>query len=338
MNPNLTMFLKTISLALIFVFGLQVFGLQQTTQAQTVKNKTGKGETLAGTWEVLIESDRGDREGNLVIEKNGTQYAGKYVGTESGNERELTNLSMKKSSVAFGFQVEREGQEIEFEFKAKLNGQHMEGTWSAFMEQTEVASGSVTAVRQLELSDFRGYSSEEVGAGWSMADGVLHFDGNKCGDLITKQEFANFVLEFEWKISEAGNSGVMYRVSLGDKKPYKSGPEYQVLDDDKHKDGKLESHRAGALYALYVPKNKSLNPVGEWNSSKIVLNGNSVQHWLNGKKVVEAELGSPDWIEKVNASKFKTWEKFGKNKKGHLCFQDHGDPVWYRNITIKALD
>ena len=194
MNSNLINFFKNIALALIFLFGFL-----QTTQAQTVKKKTGNGQTLAGAWNVTIESDRGGRKGNLVIGKNGTRYAGKYVGTESGDERELTDFTIKKNAVAFGFQVEREGQEIEFEFKAKLNGQHMEGTWSAFMEQTEVASGIVTAVRQLELSDFRGYSSEEVGAGWSMADGVLHFDGNKCGDLITKQEFANFVLEFEWK-------------------------------------------------------------------------------------------------------------------------------------------
>ncbi len=333
MNPNLKMFLKTISFALIFAFGLQ-----QTTEGQTISNKTVNGQTLAGVWDVSIESNRGDRRGTLVFEKNGNQYAGKYLGTESGNERELTNIILKNNSVAFEFKVKREGQEIDFEFEAKLNGQQMDGTWSAFMSETEAASGNVTAVRQLELSDFRGYTSEEVGAGWSMADGVLHFNGNKCGDLVTKQQFGNFVLEFEWKISEAGNSGVMYRVSLGDKKPYKSGPEFQVLDDAKHKDGKLESHRAGALYALYAPKNKNLNPVGEWNSSKIVLNGNSVQHWLNGKNVVEAELGSQEWNKKVNASKFKTWEKFGKNKKGHLCFQDHGDPVWYRNITIKSLD
>jgi hypothetical protein len=188
------------------------------------------------------------------------------------------------------------------------------------------------------LASFRGYAQEEVGSGWSMSDGTLHFDGTKSGDVITKQEFENFVLEFEWKISEAGNSGVMYRVSLGDRQAYLSGPEYQVLDDAKHQDGKLKSHSAGALYALYVPINKTLKPVGQWNSSKIVLDGNKVEHWLNGLKVVEAELGSDDWKEKVAASKFKDWEKFGKNAKGHIAFQDHGDPVWYRNIKIERLE
>jgi len=131
---------------------------------------------------------------------------------------------------------------------------------------------------------------------------------------------------------------VMYRVSLGDRKPYLTGPEYQVLDDDKHKDGKIESHRSGSLYALYAPQNKKLMPVGQWNTSKIVLNGNDVEHWLNGQKVVAAEIGSADWNEKVADSKFKSWEKFAKNKKGHICFQDHGNPVWYRNIKIKPLD
>ncbi len=189
------------------------------------------------------------------------------------------------------------------------------------------------------LDQFRGYQKEEIGAGWKVEDGMLHFDGTKgSGDIVTKQEFENFVLKFEWKISEGGNSGVMYRVSLGDKRSYLSGPEYQVLDDAKHRDGKNPSTSAGALYALYVPQNKTLNPVGQWNKSKIVLNGNKVEHWLNGTKVVDAEIGSADWKEKVEASKFKTWEKFGKNSKGHLCFQDHGDKVWYRSITVDVLN
>ena len=189
------------------------------------------------------------------------------------------------------------------------------------------------------LDQFRGYHKEEIGAGWKVEDGTLHFDGTKgSGDIVTKQEFENFVLQFEWKISAGGNSGVMYRVSLGDKKPYLSGPEYQVLDDNKHRDGKKPSTSAGALYALYVPRNKQLNAVGQWNKSKIVLNGKKVEHWLNGTKVVDAEIGSDDWKEKIEASKFKSWKKFGKNKKGHLCFQDHGNKVWYRSITVDVLN
>jgi len=185
---------------------------------------------------------------------------------------------------------------------------------------------------------FRGYQKEEIGAGWKVEDGTLHFDGTKgSGDIVTKQAFQDFVLEFEWKISEGGNSGVMYRVSLGDRKPYLSGPEYQVLDDEKHHDGKKPSTSAGALYALYVPENKTLNAVGQWNTSKIVLQGKKVEHWLNGTKVVDAEIDSADWKAKVESSKFKTWEKFGKNKSGHLCFQDHGDKVWYRSIKVKVL-
>ena len=332
MNQFQLKFLKPLCLTLILSLGSQLTVLAQDDVS---KNKTRN--TLMGVWNITIESDRGDRNGKLVFKTNESGFTGNLE-TETGTESELKNIVLNNDEVAFELSVERDGQQIQFEFDATLSGQLMNGNWRALLNQAEVATGTVTGTRQLELSDFRGYTTEEIGPGWSMKDGILHFDGNKCGDLVTKQEFGDFVLKFDWKISEAGNSGVMYRVSLGDKKPYLSGPEYQILDDDKHKDGKLESHRAGALYALYVPNDKTLNAVGEWNSSKIVLKGNSVQHWLNGKKIVDAELGSEDWNKRVGASKFKNWGKFGKNKKGHVCFQDHGDPVWYRNIIIEPIN
>ena len=188
------------------------------------------------------------------------------------------------------------------------------------------------------LEHFRGYHQETVGKGWKVVDGTLMFDGSGGGDIVTKDEFQDFELHFDWKVSPGANSGVMYRVSLGDNAPYFSGPEFQVLDDAKHADGKNEITSAGSLYAMYKPQNKKLNEVGQWNSSKIVLKGKTVQHWLNGAKVVEAEIGSEDWTKHKNASKFKTWKKFGANQKGHICFQDHGDKVWYRNIKVKILN
>jgi hypothetical protein len=189
------------------------------------------------------------------------------------------------------------------------------------------------------LDQWRGYANEEVGAGWKIVDDALMFDGESGGgDIVTRDAYDNFELTFDWKVSEGANSGVMYRSSLGDSAPYISGPEYQVLDDAVHRDGKNPKTSAGSLYALYTPEDKELNEVGEWNSAKIVLNGNHVEHWLNGTKVVETELQSDDWNEKVAASKFKDWKKFGKNESGHIAFQDHGDQVWFRNIRIKSLN
>ena len=190
-----------------------------------------------------------------------------------------------------------------------------------------------------DLEQWRGYKAEEVGAGWKIVDETLMFDGESGGgDIITKEEFADFELTFDWKVSEAANSGVMYRVSLGDAAPYLSGPEYQVLDDDAHGDGKNPTTSSGALYALYEAEGKTVNAVGEWNTAKIVLNGNRVEHWVNDTKVVDVEMHSDEWNEKVEASKFAKWEKFGMNKSGHIAFQDHGDQVWFRDIRVKRLN
>ena len=188
------------------------------------------------------------------------------------------------------------------------------------------------------LDAFRGYAHEKIGAGWKIEDGALVFDGKSGGgDIITRDRFADFELRFEWKISPGGNSGVMYRVSLGDPATYFSGPEYQILDDSAHHDGRNSATSAAALYGLYVPQNKRLQPVGEWNTARIVVDGNRVEHWLNGEKVVQAEIGSKDWNRRVEASKFKAWNKFGKNRQGHIAFQDHGNRVSYRNIRIRKI-
>ena len=188
------------------------------------------------------------------------------------------------------------------------------------------------------LDNFRGYKKDEIGAGWKIDDGALMFDGSGGGDIMTKKMYENFELTFHWKVDSGSNSGIMYRVTTGDNAPYLSGPEFQILDDSKHRDGKNELTSVGSLYALYVPEGKTVKPVGEWNTGKIIQKGNSVEHWLNGKKVVSAEIGSDDWKERVANSKFKDWKKFGVSPKGHICFQDHGDKVWYRDIKIKTLE
>jgi hypothetical protein len=187
------------------------------------------------------------------------------------------------------------------------------------------------------LDAWRGYAQEPIGQGWKIAEGSLYFDGSGGGDIVTRAEFSDFELTFEWKVAPGSNSGVMYRVGLGDKAPYFTGPEYQILDDDRHADGKNPLTSAASLYALYAPIDKQLQPVGEWNAAKIVARGDRIEHWLNGKKVVEADLASDEWADLVSASKFKAWPKFGTRPSGHIAFQDHGNPVWYRDIRIVDL-
>ena len=191
------------------------------------------------------------------------------------------------------------------------------------------------------LDAFRGYKTDAIGDGWEIQGKYLHFNGSGGGDIVTKETYEDFELQFEFKVADGGNSGVMYRVSLGDKAPYMSGPEYQVLDDTKHKDGGSDLTSTGSLYALYAPdkeSKKSKASGGRWYKSRIIVEGNKIKHYLSNKKVVEAEINSSDWNTKLGESKFKDWEKFAKNSSGHIAFQDHGDEVWYRNIRIKRLN
>ncbi len=188
------------------------------------------------------------------------------------------------------------------------------------------------------LDGWRGYKAEAVGAGWKAQDGELVLTAAKAGDIVTREEFADFELSFEWKISEGGNSGVIYRAGLGESAPFRYGPEYQVLDNEKATDNKLGNHLAGSLYDMgpEVPRDLP-KPVGQWNQSRLIVKAWKVEHWLNGKKVVSADLASAEGKAMIAASKFKTWPKFATLSKGHLAFQDHGNVVSYRSIKIREL-
>ena len=188
------------------------------------------------------------------------------------------------------------------------------------------------------LDGWRGYKTEAIGAGWKVEDGALVLDGAKAGDLVTKDEFADFELTFEWKISEGGNSGVIYRSGFGDNAPYRTGPEYQVLDNEKATDNKLGNHLAGSLYDMGPAAPRDLpKPLGQWNHSKLIVKGWKVEHWLNGKQIVAADLASPEGKKLIAASKFKDWPKFASLSKGHIALQDHGHLVSYRSIKIREL-
>jgi hypothetical protein len=176
--------------------------------------------------------------------------------------------------------------------------------------------------------------------GWVVEDGALKVTaGGGGGDLITKQQFENFELVLEWKVAARANSGIMYRVSEEYGAPWQSGPEFQILDDEGYGVDPLDGHAAGALYDLHVPgADKVSRPAGTYNSSRIVLRDGLVKHYLNGVKVVEADLNSADWAARVAASKFSGYDTFGSNRVGHICLQDHGNDVWFRNIRIRGLD
>jgi hypothetical protein len=173
---------------------------------------------------------------------------------------------------------------------------------------------------------------------WKIEHGMLKtIPGGEVVDIITKEKYADFELELEWKISPAGNSGIIYRVSEDFPQTYNSGVEYQVLDDAKHADGKKPQTTAGAVYALIEPKGKKLKTVGKWNKTRLVAKGPHVEHWLNGNLVAEYDAGSQQFKDLIAASKFSKMPGFAKQSSGHIALQNHRDEVWYRNIRIRRL-
>jgi len=204
------------------------------------------------------------------------------------------------------------------------------------------ASGGWTVLFDGQSTEhFRGYKKDGFPEkGWAVEDGTLRVIANTrgSGDIITKETYSDFDLRWEWKVAEGANSGVMYRVEEGRGATYFTGPEYQILGDDKHRDGNNPKTSAGALYALIACNDKkTLKPVGEWNSSRIVIHNNKVQHWLNGEVVVQYVWASDEIKQLIANSKFKNWKQFMTKKEGHIAFQYHNDDVWYRNIRIKDL-
>ena len=172
---------------------------------------------------------------------------------------------------------------------------------------------------------------------WKLEAGVLHCLGGAVGDLKSKEKYADFDLRFQWKISPAGNSGVMYRVSQEKDPSYHTGPEYQVVDNAAEKLEPTANTAAGSLYEMYSPTEAAAKEPGQWNDARIVLDGNRIEHYLNGKLIVEAEMESDDWKARLAKSKFIAWKGFAKNRTGHVVLQDHGNEVWYRDVRIKPL-
>jgi hypothetical protein len=186
-------------------------------------------------------------------------------------------------------------------------------------------------------SAWRGWKSESFPAGWRISGDELSKDG-EVEDLVSREMFGDFELELEWKIGEGGNSGLFYRGTREYEYIFWSAPEYQLLDDAHAPDGKSRLSSAAAAYGLYAAPAGVLRPHGEWNTARIVVDGAHVEHWLNGRKVVDYELGSPEWKAKVAASKFGKWPNYGLAAKGYLAIQgDHPGAFALRRLRIRAL-
>jgi len=187
------------------------------------------------------------------------------------------------------------------------------------------------------MSNFQGWNRDTVPSAWTLKNGILSFTpGSEGGDIRTVKKYKNFDLSFDWKVGPAGNSGVMYFAQdRPGQYPWQCAPEYQILDNTKHVDGRNPLTSAGAMYALVRPDFDYTRPVGEWNTSRIVAKNGVIEHWLNHKLMVKVDMNSQAFRDLVAQSKFQDMPEFGKFTEGYLVFQDHGDPVSYRNITIK---
>lgn len=193
------------------------------------------------------------------------------------------------------------------------------------------------------IEAWQGYHSDDIPAKWVVDEGAIHFNPDQDGaggDIITREEYDDYELAFEWKIAECGNSGVIYRADDAEQydSPWMTGPEFQILDDVCHPDAANGEDRvAGSNYDMHGPSEDVVRPAGEWNEARILVDSAHVEHWLNGTKIVEYELWSDEWEESVANSKWTDHPDYGTPRQGHIALQDHGDPVWFRNLRIRRL-
>jgi len=192
------------------------------------------------------------------------------------------------------------------------------------------------------LEGWRMYQNKAADA-WDVKDGELYCKGSKTdksdlrADIITTDQFENYELSIDWKISPEGNSGIMYHVTEEFEAAYLSGPEYQLIDDEGFPEKLEDWQKTASDYAMYTATSRPTNPVGQYNTSKIVVNGANREYWLNGVKVLEFEAWTPDWENRKATGKWKDTPGYGVAKKGHICLQDHGGGVWFKNIKIRKL-
>lgn len=203
------------------------------------------------------------------------------------------------------------------------------------LTSAEKAAGWRLLFDGLTTAGWRGFKQPTIGGGWKVEEGVLTLaDPKAAADIVTTGKYGDFELAFDWRIAPLGNSGLYYHVLEEGETGYQSGPEYQLLDNAH---GEPPEQRAGALYGLYAPTTDATKPVGEFNRSRLVVRRGHVEHWLNGVKVVEYELGSPEFKAKVATTKFAAWPLFATAPTGHIALQNHGAVIGFRDIKVRPL-
>lgn len=213
------------------------------------------------------------------------------------------------------------------------------------LSKTEIKNGWKLLFDGKTTSGWRAYNGPAIPAGWSIEDGALKTSGTAHdaigGDIIYGAEpFDNFELEVDWKLSKGGNSGIFYHVVEGKQyhAPYETGPEYQVIDDVGFPEKLEDWQKVGVDYAMYTPETeKIMKPVGEWNHSRIVFTPQKAEYYLNGKLTVSFVPWSEDWQKRRTTGKWHDYPDYGKAKSGLIGLQDHGSPVWFKNIKIRKL-
>ena len=187
------------------------------------------------------------------------------------------------------------------------------------------------------LTHWRAYQADTIGPAWRIVDSILT-KTRPGDDIVTREQFGDFEFAFEWKVSPGGNAGVFYRGRENESKIYWTTIEFQLADDSLTRDSRNPLTSAGAAYGLYAPPRGVAKFAGHWNHSRIVAKGNHVEHWMNGQKTLEFEIGSPEWMQKFDASKFKPYANWGRHKTGVIGIQgDHGGSLELKNLKIRPL-
>jgi len=208
------------------------------------------------------------------------------------------------------------------------------------LTEEETEAGFVLLFDGETTDGWRNYKKDTVDPKWRVVDGALTLAGKGGGDLISEEKFEDFDFRFEFKIAPDGNSGIMWHVAEIDGPPFKTGPEYQILDSTATKGYANERRKgnvAGAFYDLVPAKPELFKGANEWNTGRIVIDGDKITLYLNGEVTADVDTSTAEWKEMLANSKFANWEKFNQMEKGHLCFQDHGNPVAFRSLRVRRL-